>query len=89
MKKLLLKLYYRNEHKEKCRSISNSFSPPFLFCTLFSFEELCQVFERIEATTKRLVINEILTEFFVKMMKEHPDELVSCIYLCLCKVKRE
>ena len=51
------------------------------------FEELCQVFDRIEATTKRLVINDILTEFFVKVMKDHPDELVPVIYLCLCRVK--
>lgn len=58
------------------------------FLLLFRFEELCQVFEKIEATTKRLVINDILTEFFVKMMTEHPDELVPCIYICLCKVTR-
>lgn len=50
------------------------------------FEELCHVFEQIEATTKRLVINDILTEFFVKMMKEHSEELVPIIYLCLCRV---
>ncbi len=50
------------------------------------FEELCQVFERIEATTKRLLINEILVEFFVKMMKENPGELVPVIYLSLCRV---
>jgi DNA ligase-1 len=52
------------------------------------FGELCEVFERIEATTKRLVINEILTEFFVKMMKDHPNELVPVIYLCLCRVSQ-
>lgn len=50
------------------------------------FEDLCQVFEKIEATTKRLIINDILTEFFVMMMQEHPDELVPAIYLCLCRL---
>lgn len=51
------------------------------------FEELCGIFEQIEATTKRLIINDILVDFFVKMMKDHPAELVPVVYLCLCRVR--
>ena len=53
------------------------------------FEEICGIFEQIEATTKRLIINDILVEFFVKMMKDHPAELVPVVYLCLCRVRNK
>ena len=80
-----LKLNLQQVPKASYRNFSCSFSSSNL--ELFSFEDLCEVFDKIEATTKRLIINDILTDFFVKMMNDHPDELVACIYLCLCKVK--
>ena len=35
------------------------------------FSELCNVFEQIEATTKRLIIAEILKKFFTSVMQHH------------------
>lgn len=50
------------------------------------FSELCQVLIQIEATTKRLEINDLLVKFFVKVMKEYPDDLVYIVYLCLSRL---
>lgn len=44
------------------------------------------MFEKIEATTKRLEINEILTNFFVHLIKRHPLDLVTVVHLCLSRV---
>ena len=52
------------------------------------FAELCRVLEAVEATTKRLVIIDILTEFFARLMRQHRDDLVPAVYLCLCRVRR-
>lgn len=51
-----------------------------------AFMELCRIFEKIEATTKRLEINEILTNFFVHLIKKHPSDLVTVVHLCLSRV---
>lgn len=53
------------------------------------FSVVCQIFEQIEATTKRLEINDILVEFFVRVMREHPDDLVLIVHLCLSRVNRQ
>lgn len=47
---------------------------------------LCQTFEKIEATTKRLEILKYLTEYYVQVIQESPMELVECVYLCLNRV---
>lgn len=43
------------------------------------FSELAELFERLEATSKRLEMFEILSEFFKKVSKEEIDKVV---YLC-------
>ncbi|MCL6500578.1 MAG: ATP-dependent DNA ligase [Candidatus Pacearchaeota archaeon] len=43
------------------------------------FSQLAEVFERLEATSKRLEMFEILSEFFKKVSKEEADKIV---YLC-------
>lgn len=50
------------------------------------FSELCQVFERIEATSKRLEINDILTGYFADVMRDNPDDLVIIVHLCLSRL---
>lgn len=50
------------------------------------FAELCRVFEKIEATTKRLEIADILTQFFVRIMKERSDDLVIIVHLSLSRL---
>jgi hypothetical protein len=57
-------------------------------CRMVMFEELCKVFEKIEATTKRLEINEILTAFFVRIMTDNPQDLTTIVHLCLSRVSR-
>jgi len=43
------------------------------------FSQLAEVFERLGATTKRLEMFEILSEFFKKIS---PDEADKIVYLC-------
>lgn len=54
-----------------------------------SFEELCNVFARIEATSKRLEINDILKEYFGEFLRkgeEAIDGLVKVVHLCLSRL---
>eukprot|EP00158_Paraphelidium_tribonemae_P006812 Partr_v1_DN27983_c0_g1_i1_m11704 putative DNA ligase len=51
-----------------------------------SFASLCEVFEKIEATTKRLQILELLTQFFVDIIKHAPGDLLPLIYLSINKL---
>lgn len=51
------------------------------------FASLCEVFERIEGTTKRLEINDILVEFFAMVMRKYPDDLILIVHLCLSRVR--
>ncbi|KAJ3329365.1 tRNA ligase [Blyttiomyces sp. JEL0837] len=50
---------------------------------------LCQVFDEIETTTKRLLISEYLRKFFVHVIALSPNCLLECIYLCLNKTSPE
>lgn len=57
------------------------------------FSNLCDVLDKIEATTKRLEINDLLTDFFVKTMQDTEmdkeskcQDLVKIVYLCLSRV---
>lgn len=47
------------------------------------YSALASTFVDIEATTKRLIILETLTNFFVKVIRLSPDDLLSCVYLCI------
>ncbi|KAI3637554.1 hypothetical protein MIR68_004203 [Amoeboaphelidium protococcarum] len=51
-----------------------------------AFSELSQTFEEIEGTSKRLAILEILTTFFVKVIRDNPKDLISVIYLCINRI---
>ena len=53
------------------------------------YRDLCKVFEKIENTTKRLEIQQYLTDYFVSVIKSSKSELVTCIYLCLNKLGPE
>lgn len=50
---------------------------------LVPYSALAQTFAEIEATTKRLIILETLTNFFVKVIRLSPDDLLPCVYLCI------
>ncbi|KAJ3193123.1 tRNA ligase [Irineochytrium annulatum] len=50
---------------------------------------LCQVFEQMEATTKRLEITSLLCKFFTNVILLSPQCLVECVYLCVNKVYPE
>ena len=47
---------------------------------------LARTFERIEEETKRLKIISILTNLFRSVFLLSPEEMASCVYLCLNKV---
>jgi DNA ligase-1 len=47
------------------------------------YSALADTFVAIEATTKRLIILETLTNFFVKVIRLSPDDLLPCVYLCI------
>ncbi|KAJ3397569.1 hypothetical protein HDU92_006364 [Lobulomyces angularis] len=51
-----------------------------------TYLELCEVFELIEATTKRIQITKYLQNFFLTCIQRDPDSLVKAVYLCLNKI---
>ncbi|KAF0382843.1 ATP-dependent DNA ligase [Gigaspora margarita] len=50
------------------------------------YAALCKTFEKIEATTKRLEIQELLTTFFVQVIELSPDNLLEALYLCINRI---
>ncbi|EPZ30811.1 DNA ligase, ATP-dependent, central domain-containing protein [Rozella allomycis CSF55] len=50
------------------------------------FMTLCETLEAIENTTKRLVINDILTNFFIKLINESQKDLLPSVYLSLNQI---
>lgn len=50
------------------------------------YAALCKTFEAIEATTKRLVISELLTKFFLTVIALSPQHLLQTVYLCINRV---
>lgn len=50
------------------------------------FKAVCKTFEMIEATSKRLIILDILTDFFVHVIRLSPAELLQVVYLCINKL---
>ncbi|KAJ3022601.1 tRNA ligase [Thoreauomyces humboldtii] len=53
------------------------------------YAALCKTFEKIEGTTKRLMISEFLTKFFLQVIRLSPKDLVACVYLCLNRIGPE
>lgn len=53
------------------------------------FSALCEVFEQVESTTKRLIIADYLRDFFVMLMLHHPQDLPVVIHLCLSRLGPE
>lgn len=47
------------------------------------YSALASTFADIQATTKRLEITEILTQFLVRVIKRSPDNLLQVVYLCI------
>ncbi len=47
------------------------------------YAALASTFADIDATTKRLEITEILTQFLVRVIKRSPDNLLQVVYLCI------
>lgn len=48
------------------------------------YAHLASLFAKIEATSARLEIQELLTLFFRDVIRNAPDDLLACIYLCVC-----
>ncbi|KAG7386120.1 tRNA ligase [Phytophthora pseudosyringae] len=46
--------------------------------------DLAHLFAKIEEVTGRLVIQDLLTAFFRDVIRRSPDDLLACIYLCVC-----
>jgi len=51
-----------------------------------NFEELCQVFEQVDGTTKRLEITDMLRTFFLRLLKDSPTDLIKVVYLSLSRL---
>lgn len=47
------------------------------------YAALAAAFSEIQATTKRLEITEILTQFLVRVIERSPDNLLHVVYLCI------
>ncbi|KNE56721.1 DNA ligase I, ATP-dependent (dnl1) [Allomyces macrogynus ATCC 38327] len=54
-----------------------------------TYADLCEMFEAVEKTTKRLEIASILTKFLIKIIKNSADDLLAIIYLCINRLGPE
>ncbi|RLN51145.1 hypothetical protein BBJ29_006081, partial [Phytophthora kernoviae] len=45
---------------------------------------LASLFAKIEVVSARLVIQDLLMNFFRDVIRHSPDDLLACIYLCVC-----
>ncbi|TPX42474.1 hypothetical protein SeMB42_g05004 [Synchytrium endobioticum] len=50
---------------------------------------LCDTFDAVEATTKRLEIQSILTKYLLTVIRQSPDDLLQCVYLCINRLSPE
>ncbi|KAJ2125345.1 ATP-dependent DNA ligase Cdc17 [Coemansia sp. RSA 720] len=50
------------------------------------FLALCQVFEKVEATTKRLEITAFIRDFLVQVMAINQQQLIHAVMLCVTKI---
>jgi len=57
-----------------------------LLFTSVPYAALVNAYEKIEATSKRLEIQEIMTTFFSRILEKSPDNLLEMIYLCINRV---
>ncbi|CAI5710479.1 unnamed protein product [Hyaloperonospora brassicae] len=48
------------------------------------YSALAHLFAKIEEVSGRLVIQDLLTAFFRDVISHAPDDLLACIYLCVC-----
>ncbi|TYZ57313.1 hypothetical protein PybrP1_008027, partial [[Pythium] brassicae (nom. inval.)] len=48
------------------------------------YAALAHLFNTIEATSSRLAIQELLLTFFRDVIRRAPQDLLACIYLCVC-----
>lgn len=48
------------------------------------YAALAHLFNTIEATSSRLAIQELLLSFFRDVLRRAPQDLLACIYLCVC-----
>ena len=55
-------------------------------CHSVPYAALCQTFEQIEDTTKRLQILDFLVKFLVSVIRLSPESLLTVIYLSINKV---
>eukprot|EP01026_Neomeris_dumetosa_P063074 TRINITY_DN5982_c0_g1_i2.p1 TRINITY_DN5982_c0_g1~~TRINITY_DN5982_c0_g1_i2.p1 ORF type:complete len:728 (-),score=114.77 TRINITY_DN5982_c0_g1_i2:371-2533(-) len=56
-------------------------------CLLYS--ALVEMFEKVENETKRLVITDYCVQMFKKVIKQHSEDLLPTIYLCVNRVAPE
>lgn len=49
-----------------------------------SYSALAHLFNTIEANSSRLVIQDLLLKFFRDVIRRAPQDLLACIYLCVC-----
>lgn len=49
-----------------------------------AYSALAHLFNTIEATSSRLVIQDLLLKFFRDVLRRAPQDLLACIYLCVC-----
>lgn len=54
-----------------------------------AFSALAETFAAIEATTKRLEILQILSQFYRKVIEESPEDLIKAVYLCINRIAPE
>ncbi|KAI8900200.1 ATP-dependent DNA ligase [Globomyces pollinis-pini] len=77
------------EAKKVLKDASKSTPATFEKTDTIEYGLLCSTFEKIESTTKRLIILDYLKEFFGHVIDTSPNSLIECVYLCLNKLGPE
>ena len=65
--------------------VSGNFSLSFTFSGIM-YKDLVDLFDKIEITSKRLLITEYLCSFYADVMKNNPESLLPSVYLSLNKL---
>ncbi|KAJ3310932.1 hypothetical protein HDV04_004538 [Boothiomyces sp. JEL0838] len=78
LRKPILKAEVGKENEPKIEFISKK-PEPETDQQIISYGSLCETFEKIENTTKRLEITSYLTKFFVNVIENAPDSLLPSI----------
>lgn len=74
----------KTDTKASERSDAEAATPDADESATIAYAALANLFNTIEATSSRLAIQDLLVKFFRGVIRRAPQDLLACIYLCVC-----